>query len=126
MSILVFSFIEVSLAPHNVTRCSPLHHPQPSTVLSMSIFLPVMSPPSRILPQRAWAAAVPTLLSHEMLTKLLTASPLQGTQFLPASPLERFFACVHLRRHMQRVIQSETSVSIGCWFCLCMMMLLAV
>ncbi|XP_025098562.1 mediator of RNA polymerase II transcription subunit 14-like isoform X2 [Pomacea canaliculata] len=73
----------------------------------------VMSPPSRILPQRAWAAAVPTLLSHEMLTKLLTASPLQGTQFLPASPLERFFACVHLRRHMQRVIQSETSLTPG-------------
>ncbi|KAK7108033.1 mediator of RNA polymerase II transcription subunit 14-like isoform X2 [Littorina saxatilis] len=69
---------------------------------------PVMSPPSRILPQRAWAAAVPTLLSHEGLTKLLTASMLPGyTQFLPASPLERFFACVHLRRHMQRVIQSE-------------------
>ena len=71
-----------------------------------------MSPPSRILPQRAWAAAVPTLLSHDGLTKLLTASMLPGhTQFLPASPLERFFACIHLRRHMQRVIQSETPVS---------------
>lgn len=77
------------------------------------IFIAVMSPPSRILPQRAWAAAVPTLLSHEGLTKLLTASMLPGyTQFLPASPLERFFACVHLRRHMQRVIQSETPVSV--------------
>lgn len=88
-------------------------------------FVTVMSPPSRILPQRAWAAAVPTLLSHEMLTKLLTASTLPGTQFLPASPLERFFACIHLRRHMQRVIQSEQSVSVSCTLviplhCVCM------
>ena len=79
-----------------------------------TVILAVMSPPSRILPQRAWAAAVPTLLSHDGLTKLLTASMLPGhTQFLPASPLERFFACIHLRRHMQRVIQSETPVSLG-------------
>lgn len=84
-----------------------LHMPSPAA----SFLSPVVSPPSRILPQRAWAAAVPTLLSHDGLTKLLTASTLAGTQFLPASPLERFFACVNLRRHMVRVIQSEISLS---------------
>ncbi|KAL8611339.1 hypothetical protein ACOMHN_014394 [Nucella lapillus] len=88
-----------------------LHSPQTQRDAIDHGKMSVMSPPSRILPQRAWAAAVPTQLSHEGLTKLLTASMLPAhSQFLPASPLERFFACVHLRRHMQRVIQSEPSL----------------
>ncbi|XP_076466284.1 mediator of RNA polymerase II transcription subunit 14-like isoform X3 [Babylonia areolata] len=91
-----------------------LHSPQTQRDTMDHGKISVMSPPSRILPQRAWAAAVPTLLSHEGLTKLLTASMLPAhSQFLPASPLERFFACVHLRRHMQRVIQSEQSLIQG-------------
>jgi len=65
-------------------------------------------PLARQLPQRAWAASVPTLLSHEALHTLctpcaLTASP---TGF-PLSPLERFFGCSTLRKHLQRIIAKE-------------------
>ena len=65
---------------------------------------------SRSLPQRAWAAAVPTLLSHDALSKLLTPTAAQpGEQ--PCSPLERFLATVYLRRYLQRIVQSPDNVS---------------
>lgn len=68
----------------------------------------VMSPPSRILPQRAWAAAMPTLLSHEAFDTLLNPSILQQLPFhIPLSPLERFLGCNFIRRHLLRMITIE-------------------
>lgn len=75
----------------------------------------------RILPQRSWAAAVPTLLSVEAFDVLCTPAPLPvGIPMMPpssssqqagatvhCSPLERFLGCVYMRRHLQRLIQSE-------------------
>lgn len=63
---------------------------------------------SRVLPQRSWAGAVPTLLTYEALDLLCTPSP--HPQMLPGpelAPLERFLGCVYMRRQLQRFIQSE-------------------
>lgn len=74
---------------------------------------------SRVLPQRSWAGAVPTLLTHEALDLLCTPAPLQQTPPGPVStliepcPLERFLGSLYLRRQLQRFIQSEECVSIG-------------
>ena len=77
-------------------------------------FVSVMSPPSRMLPQRSWAASMPTMLSHDALTKLLTQGPVAGAPGIapsvPCCPMERFLGSIFLRRHMQRVVQSEDSV----------------
>ncbi|XP_059480317.1 mediator of RNA polymerase II transcription subunit 14 isoform X2 [Neocloeon triangulifer] len=68
---------------------------------------------SRILPQRSWAGAVPTLLTHEALDLLCTPAPLLQTAQGPVStliepsPLERFLGSLYLRRQLQRFIQSE-------------------
>eukprot|EP00058_Branchiostoma_floridae_P007849 XP_002593337.1 hypothetical protein BRAFLDRAFT_277116 [Branchiostoma floridae] len=74
----------------------------------------MLSPPSRILPQRSWAASIPTLLSHEAFATLMTPSPPPGVMGGPAAylccPLERFLGCVYMRRHLQRVIQGEESL----------------
>lgn len=70
-----------------------------------------MSQSSRILPQKPWAGAVPTLLSHEALDSLCTPSPHpQGLPGPELSSLERFLGCVSLKRHLQRSLQSEDSV----------------
>ncbi|XP_073993036.1 mediator complex subunit 14 isoform X1 [Rhodnius prolixus] len=62
----------------------------------------------RVLPQRSWAGAVPTLISHEALDILCTPSHhplgLPGPQL---APLERFLGCVYMRRQLQRFIQNE-------------------
>ncbi|CAH1798713.1 unnamed protein product [Owenia fusiformis] len=69
---------------------------------------------SRILPQRSWAASIPTLLSHDALNKILTPGPhpllTPGVKLLPCCPLERFLGGVYLRKHMQRVVQSEENL----------------
>lgn len=63
---------------------------------------------SRVLPQRSWAGAVPTLLTHEALDILCTPSPHpMGLAGPPMSPMERFLGCVYMRRQLQRTIQSE-------------------
>ncbi|XP_066584073.1 mediator of RNA polymerase II transcription subunit 14 isoform X2 [Prorops nasuta] len=63
---------------------------------------------SRVLPQRSWAGAVPTLLTHEALELLCCPSPhpalLPGPEL---SPLERFLGCVYMRRQLQRFIQAD-------------------
>merc|ERR1719348_1742391 len=65
-------------------------------------------PLARQLPQRAWAASVPTLLSHEALHTLCTPCSLAGgPNGYPLSPLERFFGCSTLRKHLQRIIAKE-------------------
>ncbi|XP_074645605.1 mediator of RNA polymerase II transcription subunit 14-like isoform X2 [Tubulanus polymorphus] len=82
-----------------------LHSPQNQNKL------PVSSHPSRTLPQRSWAASIPTVLSHEALNKLLMPAPTpqgqQGTGFLNYCPLEKFLGCVFMRRHLQRLVQAE-------------------
>lgn len=71
-------------------------------------FLRAESLPSRMLPQRTWAASVPTPLSHDALCKLLTPVSVNGQQ--PCCPLERFLASVFLRRHLLRIMQSADNV----------------
>ncbi|XP_069801267.1 mediator of RNA polymerase II transcription subunit 14 isoform X2 [Dendropsophus ebraccatus] len=75
--------------------------------------LPTNMPPPRKLPQRPWAASIPTILTHSALHVLLLPSPTPG--LAPAlagsylcSPLERFLGSVNMRRHLQRIIQQET------------------
>nr|XP_015839661.1 PREDICTED: mediator of RNA polymerase II transcription subunit 14 [Tribolium castaneum] len=63
---------------------------------------------SRVLPQRSWAGAVPTLLTHEALETL--CCPSMHPQGLPGpelAPLERFLGCVYMRRQLQRFIHNE-------------------
>lgn len=69
-------------------------------------------PPPRTLPQRSWAASIPTILTHNALHILLCPSPTPG--LVPGlagsylcSPLERFLGSVMMRRHLQRIIQQE-------------------
>lgn len=59
---------------------------------------------SRILPARSWAAAVPTLLTHEALDTLCRPGPLFGMG-PNICPLERFLGCVYMKRHLQRAIK---------------------
>ncbi|XP_041439684.1 mediator of RNA polymerase II transcription subunit 14 isoform X2 [Xenopus laevis] len=75
--------------------------------------MPTNMPPPRKLPQRSWAASIPTILTHSALHVLLLPSPTPG--LAPAlagsylcSPLERFLGSVNMRRHLQRIIQQET------------------
>ena len=73
--------------------------------------LAVMSPPSRILPQRQWAASTPTLLLHEAFDSLLKPTSLQQLPLhVPLAPLERFLGCNFIRRHIVRVISQEKHV----------------
>lgn len=67
---------------------------------------------SRVLPQKSWAGAIPTLLTNEALETL--CCPSQHPQGLPGpelAPLERFLGCVFMRRQLQRFVQSENYVS---------------
>ncbi|XP_072035034.1 mediator of RNA polymerase II transcription subunit 14-like isoform X2 [Amphiura filiformis] len=71
----------------------------------------VPRPQPRILPHRSWAAAVPTILSHENLHKLFTPAPPPGvsggTTSHMCSPIERFLGCVYLmRRCLNRQLQA--------------------
>ena len=81
--------------------------------LILSIVGSVMSPPMRMLPRRSWAASVSTLLSHEAFARLLNPSQLPvsggGTQTAGqlTCPLHRFLSCGLLRRHMERVVNSD-------------------
>ena len=65
---------------------------------------------SRVLPQRSWAGAIPTLLTHEAFDALCTPAAISAADDGPSSaamlsPLERFLGCVYMRRHLQQVIQ---------------------
>ncbi|XP_031837631.1 mediator complex subunit 14 [Nomia melanderi] len=63
---------------------------------------------SRVLPQRSWAGAVPTLLTHEALELLCCPSPHpSGLPGPDLSPLERFLGCIYMRRQFQRFIQTD-------------------
>ncbi|XP_068125958.1 mediator of RNA polymerase II transcription subunit 14 isoform X2 [Hyperolius riggenbachi] len=88
---------------------------QPSNFASPhgSQSMPTNMPPPRKLPQRSWAASIPTILTHSALHILLLPSPTPGLSPALAgsylcSPLERFLGSVNMRRHLQRIIQQET------------------
>ncbi|KAM8753163.1 LOW QUALITY PROTEIN: mediator of RNA polymerase II transcription subunit 14-like [Rhynchonycteris naso] len=74
--------------------------------------MPTNMPPHRKLPQRSWAASIPTILTHSALNILplptTTPGPVPGLagSYL-CSPLERFLGSVIVRRH-PRIIQQET------------------
>lgn len=67
---------------------------------------------NRVLPQRSWAGAIPTILTHDALDILCTPSADGGTgnNNYPCRPLERFLGCSYLRRQLQRIVQSEEHV----------------
>lgn len=93
--------------------------------------MPTSMPPPRKLPQRPWAASIPTILTHNALHVLLLPSPtpclvpgLAGSYL--CSPLERFLGSVIMRRHLQRIIQQEANVRASGTFqrCWCFVLLL--
>lgn len=68
---------------------------------------------SRVLPQRSWAGAVPTLLTQEALETL--CCPSSHPQGLPGSemaPLERFLGCVYMRRQLHRYVHTENYLTV--------------
>lgn len=84
---------------------SPIPRPSPRPGQSPD-HKPMMNPHhSRILPARSWAAAVPTLLTHEALDTLCRPSGLFGVPGMDLCPLERFLGCVFMKRHLQRSIK---------------------
>uniref|UniRef100_A0A673WWB6 Mediator of RNA polymerase II transcription subunit 14 n=1 Tax=Salmo trutta TaxID=8032 RepID=A0A673WWB6_SALTR len=106
------------MSPGNPSLHSPIpdasHSPRAS---SSSGSMPSSMPPPRKLPQRSWAASIPTILTHNALHVLLLPSPtpclvpgLAGSYL--CSPLERFLGSVIMRRHLQRIIQLEPNLSI--------------
>jgi len=69
------------------------------------------APAARTLPQRSWAASVPTLLSQDAIAKLLTPTTI-GPGTGHCCPLERFLASVFLRRYLLRMMQDPNNVSL--------------
>jgi len=69
-----------------------------------------LSHSSRILPQKAWAASIPTLLSYEAFDTLMSPNIMQGN-VCAVSPLERFLGCAYLRKNLPRIIQAEEEVN---------------
>jgi mediator of RNA polymerase II transcription subunit 14 len=75
---------------------------------------------ARLLPQRPWAAAVPTVLTHQGFDSmcrqnsghenLQNAHLLHNSVYYSLSQLERFLGCVFMRRNLQRHIQQDESV----------------
>ena len=75
--------------------------------------------PPRPLTARTWASTTPTILSHAAFTKLCTPTPVSSSSrrgppvMMP--PLEKFLCCMHLKRHLSRVIQGEDPVRGFAW-----------
>lgn len=70
----------------------------------------------RVLPQRSWAAAIPTLLTQEAFEMLCCPAQILGIPSTPpgttvSSPLERFLSCVYMRRNIQRFIQNDDTLT---------------
>ncbi|XP_041857953.1 mediator of RNA polymerase II transcription subunit 14 isoform X2 [Melanotaenia boesemani] len=105
------------MSPGNPSLHSPIPDPHSPRAGTSSQVMPTSMPPPRKLPQRPWAASIPTILTHNALHMLLLPSPtpslvpgLAGSYL--CSPLERFLGSVIMRRHLQRIIQQETNLSI--------------
>ncbi|OXU18250.1 hypothetical protein TSAR_004954 [Trichomalopsis sarcophagae] len=61
---------------------------------------------SRVLPQRSWAGAIPTILTYDTLELLCSCSKHPaGVPGPDMSPLERFLGCVFMIRQLKRLIQ---------------------
>ncbi|XP_072252687.1 mediator of RNA polymerase II transcription subunit 14 isoform X2 [Leuresthes tenuis] len=105
------------MSPGNPSLHSPIPDPHSPRAGTSSQVMPTSMPPPRKLPQRPWAASIPTILTHSALNRLLLPSPTPS--LLPGlagsylcSPLERFLGSVIMRRHLQRIIQQEANLSI--------------
>ncbi|KAG7257277.1 hypothetical protein CRUP_023344, partial [Coryphaenoides rupestris] len=105
------------MSPGNPSLHSPIPDPHSPRAASGSQVMPSSMPPPRKLPQRPWAASIPTVLTHSALHVLLLPSPTPclvpglACSYL-CSPLERFLGSVIMRRHLQRIIQGEPNLSI--------------
>jgi len=84
---------------------SPRHagsSPNPSVLPTVS------QTPSRILPQRLWAAAIPTPLTCKAFDELCRPNVLAGSSSSGmVSPLHRFLGCVFIRRQLLHIIRTE-------------------
>lgn len=105
------------MSPGNPSLHSPIPDPHSPRAGTSSQIMPSSMPPPRTLPQRPWAASIPTILTHSALHVLLLPSPtpclvpgLAGSYL--CSPLERFLGSVIMRRHLQRIIQQEANLTI--------------
>ncbi|KAM9342551.1 mediator of RNA polymerase II transcription subunit 14 isoform 2-T2 [Pholidichthys leucotaenia] len=105
------------MSPGNPSLNSPIPDPNSPRAGPSSQVMPTSMPPPRKLPQRPWAASIPTILTHNALHVLLLPSPtpchipgLAGSYL--CSPLERFLGSVIMRRHLQRIIQQEPNLTI--------------
>uniref|UniRef100_A0A8C9T7X1 Mediator of RNA polymerase II transcription subunit 14 n=1 Tax=Scleropages formosus TaxID=113540 RepID=A0A8C9T7X1_SCLFO len=88
----------LGMSPGNPSLHSPVpdasHSPRAGP---SSQAMPTNMPPPRKLPQRSWAASIPTVLTHTSLHVLLLPSPMPASCLVPGlagsylcSPLERF------------------------------------
>jgi len=82
----------------------------------------VVSSSSRVLPQRLWAGANPTPLTHkafdDMCRPCPLSAPLPNTSVpcnITLAPLHRFLGCVFLRRYLQQVTVFEY-ITFSCEF----------
>uniref|UniRef100_A0A8C5E7J2 Mediator of RNA polymerase II transcription subunit 14 n=1 Tax=Gouania willdenowi TaxID=441366 RepID=A0A8C5E7J2_GOUWI len=103
------------MSPGNPSLHSPIPDPHSPRAGTSSQVMPTSMPPPRKLPQRPWAASIPTILTHNALHVLLLPSPtpclvpgLAGSYL--CSPLERFLGSVIMRRHLLRIIQQELTI----------------
>ncbi|KAJ3591575.1 hypothetical protein NHX12_006708 [Muraenolepis orangiensis] len=104
------------MSPGNPSLNSPIPDPNSPRAATGSQVMPSSMPPPRKLPQRPWAASIPTVLTHSALHVLLLPSPTPclvpglACSYL-CSPLERFLGSVIMRRHLHRIIQGEPNLS---------------
>lgn len=85
---------------------SPIPRPSPRQSGQSPDHKPQMTPHhSRILPARAWAGAVPTLLTNEALDSLCRPCQHPGIPGPEMCPLERFLGCVFMKRQLQRLVK---------------------
>lgn len=60
---------------------------------------------NRVLPAKAWAGAVPTILTHQSLETM--CRPSKDIPGMEISPLERFLGCCYMRRSLQKFLQDD-------------------
>ncbi|KAM7302775.1 mediator of RNA polymerase II transcription subunit 14 isoform X1 [Ixodes scapularis] len=109
-----------SPSPHGAAAAA-LHSPQTGPPMDHKPQMPtgLGGGSTRVLPQRSWAAAMPTLLSHKGLDLACQSSMGSGMggpplplQLAPhCSPLERFLGCVFMRKSLHRVVQGEENLT---------------
>ena len=91
--------------------CLPRPKPSPRHAGSSpnpSVLPTVSQTPSRILPQRLWAAAIPTPLTCKAFDELCRPNVLAGSSSSGmVSPLHRFLGCVFIRRQLLHIIRTE-------------------